>query len=295
MAEVCQVCGRETSRPAGTVDGRYRRRSFALRQCTSCWYAWIADPWTDFAAIYDEKYYDGRGADPLVDYAFELDHPDQTIRQYEWRGILQVVSQLLRVDAGTEWLDFGCGNGGLIRHARAQGLTRAVGYETGWIADRARQVGVPILTEQELETSENRFDLVTAIEVVEHIPEPIAFLRTLGRLLKPGGMLFLTTGNARPYRDRLPQWRYVVPEIHVSFFEPSTLAAAMTQAGLDPSFRGFVPGFQDIIRFKVLKSLRQRRRGLLERLVPWSLASRLVDARFGVSGQPIAVKPRVAA
>lgn len=294
MAEVCHVCGRETSRLAGTVEGRFRRRPFTLRQCPSCWFAWIADPWTDFAEIYDDAYYEGRGADPLVDYTFELEHPDETIRHYEWRGILNVVSKLVPVNASTEWLDFGCGNGGLVRYARAHGLTRAVGYETGSIADRARAAGVPILTEQELEASVDRFDLVTAIEVVEHIPEPIDFLRTLGRLLKPGGTLFLTTGNARPYRDRLPQWRYVVPEVHVSFFEPETLAAAMTKAGLAPAFRGFVPGFHDIIRFKVLKSVGQRRRGLLERLVPWRLASRVVDARFGVSDQPIAVKPRVA-
>jgi SAM-dependent methyltransferase len=295
MADACPVCGRATLRSAGTIEGRYHCRAFTLLQCTTCWYAWVADPWTDFAAIYDEAYYGGRGADPLADYIFELDHPDETIRQYEWRGILDVVSHLVRVDAATEWLDFGCGNGGLVRFARQQGVTRAVGYDTGWIADRARTRGLPLLTDRDLEACDGRFDLITAIEVVEHIPDPIGVLRTISRLLKPGGTLFLTTGNAQPYRDRLPQWRYVVPELHVSFFEPATLAAAMTKAGLEPAFRGFLPGFPDIIRFKVLKALRHRRQGLLERLVPWSLASRLIDARFGVSSHPIAVKPKVAA
>jgi 2-polyprenyl-3-methyl-5-hydroxy-6-metoxy-1,4-benzoquinol methylase len=44
------------------------------------------------------------------------------------------------------------------------------------------------------------FDLVTAIEVIEHIESPIGFLRNIGRLLAPGGVGVLTTPNV----DSLP-------------------------------------------------------------------------------------------
>src|SRR5580658_1583849 len=44
------------------------------------------------------------------------------------------------------------------------------------------------------------FDLVTAVEVIEHVESPIGFLRNLGRLLAPGGVAVITTPNV----DSLP-------------------------------------------------------------------------------------------
>jgi hypothetical protein len=79
----------------------------------------------------------------------------------------------------------------------------------------------------------------------------------------------------------------VVPEVHVSFFEPATLALALTRAAFRPAFPGYVPGFTDIIRFKVLKNLRVRERSRLEGSVPWAAVSRLVDRRFGVTAHPV--------
>jgi 2-polyprenyl-3-methyl-5-hydroxy-6-metoxy-1,4-benzoquinol methylase len=46
------------------------------------------------------------------------------------------------------------------------------------------------------------FDLVTAIEVIEHIVDPIDTLRTIARPLKPG-RAHADTGNAEPFRGRL--------------------------------------------------------------------------------------------
>jgi 2-polyprenyl-3-methyl-5-hydroxy-6-metoxy-1,4-benzoquinol methylase len=51
-----------------------------------------------------------------------------------------------------------------------------------------------------LQIGESQFDLVTAIEVIEHLESPICFLRNIGRLLAPGGVAVLTTPNV----DSLP-------------------------------------------------------------------------------------------
>ncbi len=291
---LCRVCGSAAVETAGHVRGRVIEREFTLAHCTACRYSFVVDPWTDYERIYSAAYYKGQGADPYVDYLFELEHPDSTVRRYEWQGLHRAVAALRPLNGQTQWLDFGCGNGGLVRWVRARGVSGAVGYETGWIADRARAIGIPLLTSAALASRAGSFDVITAVEVLEHVVEPIEVLQQLTGLLKPGGLLFVTTGNARPFRGRLETWRYVIPEIHVSFFEPETLARAMRIAGVDPVFPGFIDGYDQIIRFKVLKGLGRRRRALWERAIPWQLASRLVDRRLSISAHPAGHRPAAA-
>jgi 2-polyprenyl-6-hydroxyphenyl methylase/3-demethylubiquinone-9 3-methyltransferase len=105
--------------------------------------------------------------------------------------------------AGLEVLDVGCG-GGLIseplarlgakvtgidptadaiavarRHAEAQGLD--IDYRTA--------------TAEDLQAENALFDAVVCMEVIEHIPDQAAFVRSLGQLVRPGGMLVMSTLN----------------------------------------------------------------------------------------------------
>jgi len=123
-----------------------------------------------------------------------------------------------------------------------------------------------------------------------HIAPPVErALDEMCRLLKPNGILYLTTGNARPFRDCLLAWRYVIPEIHVGFFEPRSLETALTRTGFRPVYRVRPRGYADILRFKILKNLGIRKRSLLERAVPWKLVSFLADLRYQVTYQPYGV------
>lgn len=239
--------------------------------------------------LYDADYYAGRGADPLVDYMGEMQDP-RTIREYEWRGIERAVASLLD-ETAPRWLDIGCGLGGLVRHAGRFAKADVVGFDEGFSAEWMRERNIPTLTAAELNERRGTFDVVTAVEVIEHVTDPVALLSQVAALLKPGGIFFLTTGNAEPHLKRLGSWSYVLPDVHVSYFQPRTLREAYRRAGLEPVEAGFLPGYEDIIRYKVLKTLRVRRRNLLERLVPWQLASRIVDRRHRVSALPLARKP----
>ncbi len=60
----------------------------------------------------------------------------------------------------------------------------------------------------------------------------------------------------------------MTPEIHISFFEPGSMARAMTAAGLAPEPGGYRPGWDDIIRFKLLKNLKRQDTSPLEAPVP---------------------------
>lgn len=280
----CRLCSAD-ARPAGQRKGLRTGRTFSLARCQGCGFAWVLDPITEVTSIYDETYYAGRGSDPSVDFAFEYEHPEKTVRQSEWRGVLRVVRRL--APQARTWLDLGCGTGGLVRYVASQSRFEVAGFDQGAWAERARRDGLPILHADDLETRAGSFDVVTAIEVIEHVVDPVDFLRQARRMLRPGGLIFLTTANASCAPAQLASWSYVEPEIHVSYFTPRALGLALSAAGFKVEPTGLLPGFADIIRFKVLKHVRARSRRVWHRVVPWGLFARLVDRHYGISAMPI--------
>src|ERR1051326_1528645 len=230
----CKLCGSATV-PLGVKRGRVSEHSFHLHRCPNCRFAFVADPWRDYQTIYSQDYYRGRGADPYVDFVFESEHPDTTIRVYEWRGILRNIQHLTSVTADTRWLDFGCGQGGLLQYCSRKVSGRYFGFEEGWFDGKTS--GFTLFRERGALDSAGPFDIITAIEVFEHIEDPLETLLWLRKLLKPGGLLFITTGNPTPHLHRFLEWEYVYPEIHISYFEPATLEQLLSRAGFLPERR----------------------------------------------------------
>jgi 2-polyprenyl-3-methyl-5-hydroxy-6-metoxy-1,4-benzoquinol methylase len=281
----CRICGAVTH-AIGVRHGHYSGRDYHLRRCERCRYAFVADPWTEFDQIYDERYYAGRGADPLVDYEFELTAPERTVRVYEWRGISRLIQELAGERPRLRCLDFGAGNGGLVRYLNDHTPADAEGFEDGSIADRARQMGLPI--KSSADELDGDYDVVTAIEVIEHVIDPLVELRRIRALLRPGGLLLLTTGNAAPHAADLAAWSYVIPEIHVSFFEPVTLQLALERSGFRTGSMPAGGGFDDVLKFKVLKNLHVRRRNRFTDLVPARPVAALADRRVRLRAHPVA-------
>jgi 2-polyprenyl-3-methyl-5-hydroxy-6-metoxy-1,4-benzoquinol methylase len=102
---------------------------------------------------------------------------------------------------GRDVLDAGCGEGfGTVLLAETARSVLAVDYSATAIAAARAAHARPNLEFRQLDlyslpTLDRRFDLITNFQVLEHLTEPIGFLRALGSVLKPDGMLMLTTPN----------------------------------------------------------------------------------------------------
>jgi 2-polyprenyl-6-hydroxyphenyl methylase / 3-demethylubiquinone-9 3-methyltransferase len=103
-------------------------------------------------------------------------------------------------------LDVGCG-AGLAAEAFARRGFDVLGLDAGGEvieAARAHAAGQGLALAYRIGVAEDlliegtRFPIITALEVVEHVPDPAAFLATLAALLTPGGKLFLSTLNRTP-------------------------------------------------------------------------------------------------
>lgn len=104
---------------------------------------------------------------------------------------------------GLTLLDIGCG-GGLLSEPMARLGARVTGVDAA-----ARNIGVAALhaekqgleidyrqgTAEALADSASQFDIVLALEIVEHVADVGLFLKSCGRMVKPGGLLFLSTLN----------------------------------------------------------------------------------------------------
>jgi 2-polyprenyl-6-hydroxyphenyl methylase/3-demethylubiquinone-9 3-methyltransferase len=152
--------------------------------------------------------------------------------------------------AGKTALDVGCG-GGILAEAMAQMGARVTGIdlsEKALAVARLHQVESGVSVDYRLIAAEalapeaaDSFDVVTCMELLEHVPEPASTIAACARLVSPGGIVVFSTinRNAKAYVFAVIGAEYVLKLLprgthdYARFLKPSEVAAFARKAGLE--------------------------------------------------------------
>ncbi|MGE5147788.1 MAG: bifunctional 2-polyprenyl-6-hydroxyphenol methylase/3-demethylubiquinol 3-O-methyltransferase UbiG [Candidatus Eiseniibacteriota bacterium] len=150
---------------------------------------------------------------------------------------------------GLKLLDVGCG-GGLISEPMARlgaaitgidAAERNIAVAAAHAAESGLAIDYRATTVEDLAETGARFDVVLALEIVEHVADPDLFLEACGAVLKPGGVLVLSTLNrtAKAFALAIVGAEYVLRWLPRGtrdwrkFLRPSELGAGLRRAGLE--------------------------------------------------------------
>jgi 2-polyprenyl-3-methyl-5-hydroxy-6-metoxy-1,4-benzoquinol methylase len=220
----CAACG--TSAPRE----RFERDGYHVVECRGCALVYVGeDPAAiDFGALYGEAYYTGGQQGVFADYVGQA-----PARRAAARRRLFTLRRLRR---GGRLLDVGCAAGFFLAEARAHYRVRGVELSDFSSRFAREQLGLDVVTGtlHDAAFEAASFDLVTLWDVIEHVPDPLAVLAEVARVLAPGGHAVLTTGDigSAYARARDAQWHLLTPPWHLYFFSRATLAALAARAGL---------------------------------------------------------------
>jgi 2-polyprenyl-3-methyl-5-hydroxy-6-metoxy-1,4-benzoquinol methylase len=133
-------------------------------------------------------------------------------------------------------LDVGSHLGVFVEVAREAGWDAEGVEPSRWASDLARSRGIPTTqgAVADLERPEGSYDAVTLWDVIEHLADPAAELRHLHRLMRPGGILAVSTMDVDAAAARLlgRRWPWYM-QMHLFYFSRRTLARLVEQTGFE--------------------------------------------------------------
>jgi SAM-dependent methyltransferase len=132
-------------------------------------------------------------------------------------------------------LDYGCGGGFFLCEAKKCGWdTYGLEPLPGHAVHARAKYGVRVITDTlRLDTcAPNFFDVITAFQVFEHLPDPDCELNKLSRIIKPGGIILIEVPNIDTWSVNLlgKRHRHFVQD-HLNFFSPKTLSKLLEKNG----------------------------------------------------------------
>ena len=219
----CPLCSGDAHPLTMPFDGYIEGYRLSIYGCASCHASFSSRldvPTWLYDAIYENAIdipgynrYD-RYLKDLVDHAEPLDYLAEADPPY-WHVRQFMFSEGISKNASI--VELGCGTGYLTYALRCAGYA-CIGVDLSDVAiARAREIfGHPewFMTTEEFSSSAASADLVIALELVEHVPDPRGFVATAMAMIRPEGAVLMSTPN-RDARPRHAIWASDPPPVHL--------------------------------------------------------------------------------
>ncbi len=162
---------------------------------------------------------------------------------------LEWIDSTARIN-GKKVIDIGCGGGILAESMAARGAQvtgvdlseKALGVARLHLFESGHSVDYRHISAEDIaKEAPGTFDVVTCMEMLEHVPDPASTIRACATLVKPGGQVFFSTlnRNLKAYLMAVVGAEYVLNLLpkgtheYAKFIKPSELARYVREAGLD--------------------------------------------------------------
>lgn len=224
----CRIC-------SGDLRPYVRKHGYLVLKCTRCGFGQVDVTAEEIAAFYDKAYFQGEKA-----HFAQGENSETPATHSYW--IEQNLKRLPKTE-GLRVLEIGPGVGGPIAGCIARvhpeiefAVVEISRYACDVLAARGFRVFEGRVTDSEtIAACRTKYDLIFGTEVIEHDPDPHAFVGAVHAMLKPGGWAAFTTGNLDGWiaRWKREDWYYLDPPAHVSYYSRRSTHSIFKAEGFD--------------------------------------------------------------
>ncbi|MBI2620998.1 class I SAM-dependent methyltransferase [candidate division WWE3 bacterium] len=242
----CRCCGSKNCKTLFTKYG------YDVAKCGECSLVFLNfDPADSFFVDYYSKdFFNDRGTKHAYsDYEKESNSLN--------RAFAERINTLRKYHGGGTLLDIGCATGTFMKAARASWKVKGVDVSE-YAVLQAKKKDLDVFS-GELEGSpytNQKFDIVTLWDTIEHLGDPRKTLRQISKITTPGSVIALTTGDVESTTSRLcgKLWHlYNIPQ-HLTFFGKGTITKLLGEEGFEVKEISYPPMYLtlDYLLFRLI-------------------------------------------
>lgn len=212
-----------------SIDGLFCQGGFKYSYCPIENYYFI-NPQPDAKSM--DNFYNSHGS-PLTQDIIDESYNNYDTKSGTYDFINHVSETVKSYKHGSSWLDFGCGPGLLLFENKDH--YDVCGVEISNIAcANLEQKGIKSVKNIE-ELKKRKFDIVTSIDVIEHMPDPKKFILDLLEHVNDDGILFLrfpVIDGMMFSKNKPEKWKFVYSPYHLHMLSTKTIKMLMESLGL---------------------------------------------------------------